>query len=186
MGAGTPQAGTTHNVVFIATEHDSVYAFDADTNTGANASPLWQITLLDAAHGAAAGATTVPNSDVSTRRYHPRNRNYGYSSDRPHDRHTLCRWENRGERDVFQRLHALDVTTGAEKFGGPVALQASVPGTGNGSSGSVLTFDHSMGEPAPGIAAAKWNRVHRFRRARRQWAVARMGLAYNADDACPD
>src|SRR5712672_3464196 len=61
MGAGTPQAGTKHNVVFIATENDSVYAFDADTNApAANASPLWHITLLDAAHGAPAGARPMP------------------------------------------------------------------------------------------------------------------------------
>ena len=52
MGAGTPQAGTTHNVVFIATENDSVYAFDADTNGGANSAPLWHASLIDAAHGA--------------------------------------------------------------------------------------------------------------------------------------
>src|SRR5207302_1724490 len=65
LAAGTPQGGTTHNVIFIATEHDSVYAFDADNNLGANAQPLWQITLLDAAHGAAAGATTVPFTDVN-------------------------------------------------------------------------------------------------------------------------
>src|SRR5438132_505983 len=50
----------THNVIFIATEHDSVYAFDADSNGGSNSTPLWQITLLDSAHGAASGATTVP------------------------------------------------------------------------------------------------------------------------------
>src|SRR5947207_12949691 len=56
----------THNVVFIATEHDSVYAFDADSNGGTNSTPLWKITFLDAAHGAASGATTVPNGDVST------------------------------------------------------------------------------------------------------------------------
>src|SRR6266436_990706 len=56
----------TYNVVYIATEHDSVYAFDADSNGGSNSTPLWKITLLDAAHGAASGATTVPNGDVST------------------------------------------------------------------------------------------------------------------------
>ncbi len=55
MGAGTAQAGTTHNVFFIATENDSVYAFDADSNGGANASPLWKVSLIDAAHGAGCG-----------------------------------------------------------------------------------------------------------------------------------
>ena len=41
----------------------------------------------------------------------------------------------------FQRLHALDITTGAEKFGGPVTIQATYPGTGDGSSGGMITFD---------------------------------------------
>ena len=66
MGAGTAQAGTKHNVIFVATEHDSVYAFDADNNGGTNAAPLWSVSLLDSAHGAPSGATTVPNGDVST------------------------------------------------------------------------------------------------------------------------
>jgi hypothetical protein len=66
MGAGTVQAGTTHSIVIVATEHDSIYAFDADSNGGANASPLWKITLLDAAHGAANGASSAPNGAVGS------------------------------------------------------------------------------------------------------------------------
>ena len=46
-----------------------------------------------------------------------------------------------GTTTYVQRLHALDLTTGAEKFGGPVVIQASVPGTGDGSSGGTLTFN---------------------------------------------
>src|SRR5580704_5501138 len=64
MGAGTAQAGSVHNVFFIETENDSVYAFDADSNGGANASPLWHVSLIDSAHGAGSGETAVPN--VST------------------------------------------------------------------------------------------------------------------------
>jgi len=56
--------GVAHNnVLYVATEHDSVYAFDAD----AKGAPLWQASMLSAAHGAAAGATTVPwpaSSDI--------------------------------------------------------------------------------------------------------------------------
>jgi hypothetical protein len=48
--------GAVHDVVFVATKSDFVYAFDANSSQGATAAPLWQVTLLDAAHGAAAGA----------------------------------------------------------------------------------------------------------------------------------
>lgn len=147
MGAGTPQAGSTHNVVFIATEHDSVYAFDADSNLGANAQPLWQITLLDAAHGVPSGvsATTVPSSDVGTSDIIPE---IGITSTGVIDPSTNTLYivsktkETSGTTVSYvQRLHALDITTGAERFGGPVTLQAAVAGFGSGSSSGILPWD---------------------------------------------
>lgn len=150
MGTGTAQAGTTHNVIFVATEHDSVYAFDADSNTGANANPLWQISLLDLAHGATPGATTVPSTDVSNNALIPE---VGITATPVIDPSTQTIYVHGVSREssgngcststycYVQRLHALDITTGAEKFGGPVVLTASVPGTGVGSSGSILNFD---------------------------------------------
>jgi Legume lectin domain/Chitobiase/beta-hexosaminidase C-terminal domain len=156
MGAGTPQAGTTHNVVFIATQHDSVYAFDADTNGGANSSPLWQVTLLDSAHGATAGEKTVPNSDISSADIVPE---IGITStpviDTSSNTIYVVSKATVGDTTFFQRLHALDITTGQEKFGGPVALAASVgtatnPATGSGSSGGVLKFDPKWENNRPG------------------------------------
>jgi Chitobiase/beta-hexosaminidase C-terminal domain len=142
MGAGTPQAGTKHNVVFIATENDSVYAFDADSNaTAANAVPLWQITLLDAAHGAAAGARVMFSTDIHTTDIVP---TIGITGTPVIDLSTgtLYVVGKSKESNVFvQRLHALSITNGAEKFGGPVQLAASVPGNGTGSVSGTLHFD---------------------------------------------
>jgi hypothetical protein len=56
----------THNIFFVATEHDSVYAFDADSHSGSTSAPLWQASMLDGTHGAANGATTEPSNDVAT------------------------------------------------------------------------------------------------------------------------
>src|ERR1700684_4091303 len=54
-------SGQAHNVVFIATQHDSVYAVDAD-----HSQQLWKVSLIDTAHGAASGATTVPSGDIAS------------------------------------------------------------------------------------------------------------------------
>ncbi len=151
MGSGTVQAGTTHNVVFMATEHDSVYAFDADSNSGSNASPLWKITLLDSAHGASSGATTVPNSDVRTDDINPE---IGITATPVIDPATNTLYvvgKTKESGTYFQRLHALDITTGAEKAGSPVTLSAQVNGNGNGSSGGVLRFDAMLENNRPGL-----------------------------------
>src|SRR5579859_1634980 len=141
MGSGTPQAGTTHNVVFVATEHDSVYALDADSDLGANAQPLWKITLLDTAHGAAVNATTVPSGDVNNTDLVPEIGITGTPVIDPTTNTIYVVGKTKESGTYVQRLHALDITTGAEKFGGPVALSASVVGTGVGSSGGILKFD---------------------------------------------
>jgi hypothetical protein len=142
--------GESHNVLYVATEHDSVYAFDADNNGGSNANPLWYASLLSTAHGAAAGATTVPSTvlgyDISPE--------IGITGTPVIDPSTgtLYVVSKTLEGATFvQRLHALDVTSGAEKYGGPVVIAATVPGTGNGSSNGSLTFDSEWENQRPSL-----------------------------------
>ena len=136
MGTGTPQAGSTHNVAFVVTQHNTVYAFDADSNTGANANPLWQVSLTPA------GEKTVPNNDLSCGDIVPE---IGVSSTPVIDLSTNTIYvvaKSTPDDTIFhQRLHALDLTTGLEKFGGPAMLSGSVSGTGNGSSNGTLNWD---------------------------------------------
>src|SRR6202142_3872065 len=143
--------GVAHNVVFVVTEHDSVYAFDADSNAGTNAMPLWQITLLDQAHGAGMNATTVPNGDTDSSDISPE---IGITSTPvidPASGTIYVEGKTKENGAYFQRLHALDVTTGAEKFSGPTTITASVSGNGNGSVGGVLTFDPLWHLQRPGL-----------------------------------
>ncbi len=152
LGAGTVQAGTAHNIVFVATEDDSVYAFDADSNGGANASPLWKVSLIDSAHGAGSGEKPVPQSDVATTDIVPQ---VGITGTPVIDTTTNTMYvvakSTVSDTTFIQRLHALDITTGAEKFGGPMALSGSVSGTGNGSSGGKLNFDPKWENQRPGL-----------------------------------
>jgi len=127
-----------YDVVYVATEHDSVYAFDAD---GYNSSPLWHVSFINPA----AGITTV--SPSATGDIAPNMVEAGITGTPVIDPTTGTLYlvaltqEVSGTVTTFvQRLHALDITTGAEKFGGPVVIQASVPGTGDGSSGGQVPF----------------------------------------------
>ncbi len=130
--------GVAHSVVFVATEHDSVYALDAN----AAGAPLWKASLLDAAHGAAAGATPDPISDTACD--DAQGPEYGITGTPTIDLATgtlyVVSLTYEGTYPV-QRLHALDITSGAEKFGGPIAIQATAAGAGTASSGGTLSFD---------------------------------------------
>src|SRR5262249_18308758 len=53
---------TNHNLLFVATEADSVYAFDADSNIGPNSSPIWKASMLDPAHGAGPNETALDSN----------------------------------------------------------------------------------------------------------------------------
>ncbi len=134
--------GATHNVIFIVDEHDSVYAFDADSNGGTNSAPLWQASMISTAHGAGAGATTVPYTDVQSGvgDIHPE---IGISSTPVIDLTTKTLFvvaKSKENGTYFQRLHALNILTGGEQPGSPVSISASVPGDGSGSSGGTLAF----------------------------------------------
>ena len=136
----TMSDGLVHNVLFAASEHDSVYAFDADSNGGTNANPIWQITLLDQAHGASPGATTVPKGDVASNDIIPEIGITGTPVINPATNTMYVVGATKENGVYFLRLHALNILTGAEQANSPVAIQATVTGTGNGSSGGQLTF----------------------------------------------
>jgi len=136
-GLAIPGQGT-HNVVFVATMHDSVYAFDAD-GAGANGGLLWQVSLGTSA--------AMPNTDFGNRYgpYHDIRPEVGIVSTPVIDLASgtiyVSAFTHEGSTYV-PRIHALSITNGAEKSFSPVVVSASIPANGVGSSGGVLTFDH--------------------------------------------
>ena len=121
--------GAIHNVVFVATRSDLVYAFDADSNVGSNSAPLWQVSLLDAAHGASNGALNYQGFGVnSTPVIDPVSQTM-----------FVVPASFEGGQPVY-KLHALDLTSGAEKTNGPTTIQGNVAGTASDGNGSVVTF----------------------------------------------
>jgi Bacterial Ig-like domain (group 2) len=123
--------GGTHNVVYVATEHDSVYAFDAD-NYGTGA-PLWQVSLLKSGETPLTGASVLPNQGVTSTPVIDPASNTIY---------VVSAQKSSTSGSNF-RLNALDITTGAQKFGGPVTIHASVPGTNSSAVNGVVSLPGS-------------------------------------------
>jgi Big-like domain-containing protein len=133
--SGVTINGTMHNVLYVATEANNVYAFDAD-NYGSGA-PLWHVSLNQAGETAdpssniepTQGVTSTPVIDLSS---NPVTSNTMYVVSK-----------HASSSGNFFRLSALDITTGSQKLGGPVRINASVPATNSASVNGVQTLTTS-------------------------------------------
>ncbi len=122
------------NVLYFATENDSVYAVDADSISGTTATVLWKTRTLPA------GEVPLTPSDAGCGYINP----VGIMSTPVIDRSRNAIYVVASSKDssgnVSHRLHALNLTTGAELFGGPTNITATFPGTGGNSTGGTVTF----------------------------------------------
>ncbi|MGC2800238.1 MAG: hypothetical protein WCA41_00275, partial [Candidatus Acidiferrum sp.] len=141
-----PTVGT-RNVLYVATENDSVYAFDADSVNGNTGTFLWKVSLLatgeTASDNRGCGQVT-PQIGVTSTPVIDRSRG-------SHGAIYLVAMSKDANGNYHQRLHALDLTTGAELFGGPTTVQATYPGTGDDSSAGNLVFDPKQYKERPGL-----------------------------------
>jgi Big-like domain-containing protein len=141
-GVDVPAKGV-HNVVYVATENNSVYAFDADSA----GPPLWNLSL-----GPPAPQWALPCKDIQP--------TVGVTGTPVIDPKTNTLYvvaRTVRERTNFYHLHALDLATGAEKFGGPVQISASVSGTAEGSRGGKINFDAQLQLQRPGLVLTNGN-----------------------------
>ncbi len=139
-------AGASHNVIFVATQHESLYAFDADATP---CTTLWHVNLVDSAHGGSSGETSVLSAGSGALV------GSGYGDISPevgitgtpvidptsNTLYVVSKSVN-ASTQFFQRLHAIDLTTGAERVA-PHSIDSSisVPGTGAGSVAGRVAFD---------------------------------------------
>ncbi len=147
----------THNVVFVATENASIYAFDADGNTAVNGGLLWHTNL---------GIVPLLSNGEFGYRYGIGNGlNIGYYEQGITDTPVIDPVSGTIYVDVltrevttttnyYHRIHALSITNGMEQSYSPVVVTASVPGTGMDSSNGVVTFNAKQQNQRPGLTLA--------------------------------
>jgi Immunoglobulin domain len=138
-----PNVGTK-NVLYVVTEHDSIYAFDADSITATGGTVLWQVSALQSGESPSddRGCGQVsPEIGITSTPVIDRNRNAMY----------LVAMSKDSNGNYYQRIHALNLTTGQELFGGPVTIQATYLGTGENSSNGSVVFDPKQYKERPGL-----------------------------------
>ena len=168
--------GTTHNVVYVATQNDSVYAFDAD---GLQSTPLWAVNFTNPAAGIGPVPCQVNGVAQVTCGVFPI---FGITATPVIDNTTntiyvLVRTQQSGGGTAYQSLHALDITSGAEKFGGPVTISGSVPGIGGESVNGVVPFDTLKDLQRSGLLLANGNVYIAWAGSYHGWV-----MAYNASN----
>jgi hypothetical protein len=147
---GVATALGTRNLLIIATMNDIVSAFDADKS---NATPVWSRALIHPR----AGITPVPIIDITGADELNIVGNVGITSTPVIDPATgtlyaVARTKENGA--YVTRLHAIDIASGAEKFGGPTTIAGSVPGTGWASVNGTLSFDPQIHNQRVSLALA--------------------------------
>src|SRR5215475_1825638 len=142
-GLAIPNKGTK-NVLYVVTEHDTVYAYDADNPAGGSGAVLWSTSVL--------GAGETPSDDRNCGQVMPE---IGITAtpviDRSRNAIYLVAMSKNSGGTYFHRVHALNLTTGAELFGGPVLVTATYPGSGANSSNGQVVFDPGRYKERPGL-----------------------------------
>src|SRR6266851_10391128 len=137
--------GQNKNVLYVATEHGSVYAFDADSISGTTSTFLWKTTTLGSGETSSdpvGGCNQVsPEIGITATPVIDRARNAIY----------VVAMSKNSSGNYFQRLHALDLTTGQELFSGPQTILGTYPGTGDNSTGGNVVFDPQQYKERPGL-----------------------------------
>jgi len=136
--------GQKKNVLYVATEHGSIYAFDADSVNGNTSTFLWKVTTLGSGETTSdnRGCSQVsPEIGITATPVIDRSRNAIY----------VVAMSKNASPTYFQRLHALNLSTGAELCGGPTTISATYPGTGANSSGGNVIFDPKQYKERPGL-----------------------------------
>ena len=137
-------SGNKKNILYVVTEHGSVYAFDADSINGMTAASLWKTSTLGSGETTSdnRGCGQVsPEIGITATPVIDRTRNAIY----------VIAMSKNSAGNYFQRLHALDLATGAELFGGPKNITATYPGSGDNSSGGNVVFDPKQYKERPGL-----------------------------------